>query len=495
MQKLLEMIDQATPVARPVRKAYVIAIASSAVAMLVTFTTHHFLGTTVPFLFGLGAVMVSAAMGGLGPALLATTLEMSGGLMLLQARQEGVTTIDAVMISVFCACIAVAGYFVRRLCDREAAQRLQLANREAYLTSIFAELPSAILVLDREGSVMASNRAARRMFGVLPELPMSANIRDFLTIATGDLPDAIAERIARQDRSGKLTEGRSRDGRRLLLSLTVARMESPIGDLFALQLNDETMTVENARKVSELQAEMSQLGRAAALGAMGSAIAHELNQPLASAANYAGAARKFLSKETHDRKSQAAETALGAAQEQIFRASAVIKGLRNFVQPSSSHQQWQDVRPLVEEAARLASFTLKERGAHLTLSCDDAIGEIEVDRVQIQQVLVNLLQNAADAVVGLEEREVRLIVQAGPSGRIRIMVRDTGPGIATDRLPFLFQPFSTTKQQGLGVGLAISRTIVEAHGGRLEYEPAPGGGSCFSFTLRHRWLEEHYDAA
>ena len=183
------------------------------------------------------------------------------------------------------------------------------------------------------------------------------------------------------------------------------------------------------------------------------------------------------------------------AAEQALRAGQIIRRLRDFVARGESERRVESINKLIEEASALALVGAKEHGVRVRLQVDPAQDMILADKVQIQQVLLNLFRNAIEAVIQCERRELIVSTKPSGSGMIEVSVADTGPGISPDVAPQLFQPFITTKDQGMGVGLSISRTIIEAHGGQIWTQSNPGGGAIFRFTLRALSKEDIGDAA
>jgi two-component system sensor kinase FixL len=229
------------------------------------------------------------------------------------------------------------------------------------------------------------------------------------------------------------------------------------------------------------------------MGEMASALAHELNQPLSAIANYMKGARRLLDDGAGERVPILRE-AMDKAAEQAFRAGQVIRRLRDFVARGETERRVEDVRKLVEEASALALVGLKDKGVRVRFEFDPRAHFVLADKVQIQQVLLNLMRNAVEAMENSERRELVVSSALMPDDMIEIAVTDTGAGIAPEISAQLFQPFITTKRQGMGVGLSISRTIVEAHGGSVVTRPNPGGGTVFSFTLPAVTSEEAGDA-
>jgi two-component system sensor kinase FixL len=181
------------------------------------------------------------------------------------------------------------------------------------------------------------------------------------------------------------------------------------------------------------------------------------------------------------------------AAEQSLRAGQIIRRLRDFVARGETERRVESINKLIEEASALALVGAKEYGVKVRLQVDPGHDLILADKVQIQQVLLNLIRNAIDALAESDRRELLVSTKLSGRGMVEVSVADTGPGISDEVSAQLFQPFVTTKPQGMGVGLSISRTIVEAHGGQIWTEPNPGGGAIFRFTLRALTKEDASD--
>jgi two-component system sensor kinase FixL len=225
---------------------------------------------------------------------------------------------------------------------------------------------------------------------------------------------------------------------------------------------------------------------------MASTLAHELNQPLSAIANYLKGSRRLL-EGSADGNAATVRDAVDKAAAQALRAGDIIRRLRDFVARGENERSVEQARKLIEEASALALVGAKNLGVRARFNFDPAVDFVLVDKIQIQQVLLNLMRNAIEAMEGMERRELTILVQAADAGMATISVGDTGRGIAPDIADRLFQPFATTKPTGMGVGLSICRTIIEAHGGQIWAEPNPGGGAVFHFTLR-RVTGEDIDA-
>jgi two-component system sensor kinase FixL len=218
------------------------------------------------------------------------------------------------------------------------------------------------------------------------------------------------------------------------------------------------------------------------MGEMASALAHEINQPLAAISNYMKGSRRLLAG-SRDPNTQKIENALDRASEQALRAGQIIRRLRDFVARGESEKRVETLSKLIEEASALGLAGAREQNVQLRFSLDPEADLVLADRVQIQQVLVNLFRNALEAMAQSQRRELVVTSTRIADDMIEVAVSDTGSGFQDGVIPNLFQTFFTTKETGMGVGLSISRSIIEAHGGRLWAESNASGGATFRFTL------------
>jgi two-component system sensor kinase FixL len=236
------------------------------------------------------------------------------------------------------------------------------------------------------------------------------------------------------------------------------------------------------------------MSRLTAMGEMASALAHELNQPLSAIANYLRGVRRII-EQGSTKPDTLITDALDRAADQSLRAGQIIRRLRDFVSPGDTERHDESLSKLIEEASALALVGAKELGIRVSIRHDSRAEIVFVDRVQIQQVLLNLMRNAVEAMSTVEKRELLIEMRRTDANQVMVCVTDTGPGVTPEIADRLFQPFVTTKKQGMGIGLSISRTIVEAHGGRLWFERPEGGGSQFRLTLPVGMREETENAS
>lgn len=242
-------------------------------------------------------------------------------------------------------------------------------------------------------------------------------------------------------------------------------------------------------QVEQLQRELAHIGRAHEMGTLASTIAHELNQPLMAVANIVQTAAELL-KRGDPAMREPIIKALDDAGQETLRAGEILRRLRDFLSRGELEKTFEDACKLAEDAISFESALARYRNIHCTIECASDLTPILVDRVQIQQVILNLVKNAVQSIG--KNGTVRIAITPANT-MVRFTVSDTGPGVPPARIGRLFDPFSTTKTEGMGLGLPICRSIIEAHGGMIWYETAPGGGAAFIFTIR-KFHEESDDA-
>jgi two-component system sensor kinase FixL len=363
-----------------------------------------------------------------------------------------------------------------------------LIAREAHLKSILETVPDAMIVIDERGAIGSFSVAAERLFGHRARDVIGQNVNMLMPSPYRENHDSYLERYARTGEKriigiGRLVVGERRDGSTFPMDLAVGEMNSGGRRYYTAFVRDLTERQQTEARLQQLQSELTHISRLSAMGEMASALAHELNQPLAALTNYLKGARRLLDRKS-DKETVVIHDALEKAAEQALRAGDIIRRLRDFVGHGEAETRIESIKKLVEEASALALVGAKERGVRMNFLFDSAGDLVLVDKVQVQQVLLNLVRNAMEAMEQSEKREILLSTTVGAGDLLTVNVADTGPGISEELALQLFRPFVTTKPHGMGVGLSISRTIVEAHGGRIWVEPNPGGGAVFRFTLR-----------
>jgi C4-dicarboxylate-specific signal transduction histidine kinase len=231
----------------------------------------------------------------------------------------------------------------------------------------------------------------------------------------------------------------------------------------------------------QAQAELAHVARLTTLGELTASIAHEINQPLGAMVNSANACMRWLAAQNLARAQQSALRIVADGQ----RAGAIITRVRALAQKAPPHKDWLDLNDTIRDVLALARSEVQRHGVVVETHLAEPVPLVRADRIQIQQVLLNVLINAIEALSGVGDGPRELGVQSDPDGAqgVRVTVRDSGPGLDPQHLDRLFEAFYTTKPQGLGLGLAISRSIIAAHGGRLWATANVPRGAVFQFTV------------
>ena len=363
----------------------------------------------------------------------------------------------------------------------------ELEAREAHLRSILDSVPDAMIVIDDRGTIQSFSSAAERQFGWTAAEAIGRNVNVLMPEPYRGSHDGYLSRyLSTGERRviglGRVVVGAHRDGSTFPMELAVGEMRSGERRFFTGFVRDLTERQEAERRFQDVQSELAHVSRLSAMGEMASALAHELNQPLSATANYIQGSLRLLKEETVDH--DIVHDALTMAAEQMFRAGDIIRRLRDFVSKGETERQIENLPKLLEEAGALAMVGAKDRGVRLQYEIAPGIEFVMVDKVQIQQVVLNLMRNGIEAMAESAQRDLTVAAQPAPDDMVVISISDSGTGLSPEVAGQLFQPFVTTKKHGMGVGLSISRTIVEAHVGRIWAEGEPGRGTTFHFSLR-----------
>lgn len=358
-------------------------------------------------------------------------------------------------------------------------QRIEqgLRESEARLRATIGGVCDGIITMDASGSILSVNPAVTRMFGYAPYDLVGENVgvlspQQGRFIPLGDCPQDPGQAIGATVHE---TQGRRKDGLIFPLECTITETADRDQRLFVIVVRDLTERVETEARMQKLRAD-----RLDAMGGMAAALSHEINQPLTAIAAYLSAAQRLLGRSLL--KPPGVADALSKATEQVARAGQVVSGMRAFAIRGEPKVSLQSMNELVREAyCAVSAPGLTDLEASFRVDAPD--DRVLADKIQIQQVLINLVRNAIEAMREAPKRKLTLSISTTDSGMVRTDVCDTGPGLPEKIQATLFEPFKTTKATGMGVGLSISRSIIEAHHGRLWAEANPEGGAVFSFTL------------
>lgn len=358
---------------------------------------------------------------------------------------------------------------------------------EARLLSVLDTAVDGICIIDERGRILLFNSACERLFGRSAAEMIGRNVSaimppDFAVEHDGYLKHYRDTGERRIIGIGREVRGQHSDGTIFPIELSVGEAKTLDGRQFIGILRDLRPRKQVEERLNQLQAQLVHMARVNAMDEMGAAIAHELNQPLTAVMLYLQAAARRL------KSGPAGEDAvtldvLGRAVKEAERAGSIIQRMRQFVEKREPDRRPVDVAALVDEVLELTLLGLASEAVEVRREIEPGLPAVEADPVQIQQVVANLVRNAVEAVRSRETRWVRVAARTD-GDRVAIDVCDSGPGIPREAVRHLFQAFSSNKKSGLGLGLAISRTIAQNHGGDLVVEAGgTGRGATFTLTL------------
>ena len=361
------------------------------------------------------------------------------------------------------------------------------ASSEALLHLILATVPDAMIVIDEVGVIVSFSAAAEQLFGYRESEACGQSVEILMPQPDRRQHGGYMHRYLTTGQRriigiGRITIGQRRDGSTFPMELSVGEARTAHSRVFTGFIRDLTRRQATEVRLEEIQAELAHASRVSAMGTMASSLAHELNQPLTAVANYVEAARDLLAMPNAENVAIVRE-ALGDAATQAVRAGQIVRRLRDFIARGDSDKCVENLRGLINEANALALIGVAELGIDIRIAIDDRISGVLVDKVQVQQVLVNLIRNAVEALTDAPVR--RLTISAVPTAdqMVQVSVVDTGPGLNDEVESKLFRPFVSTKDAGMGLGLSICQTIIEAHNGRIWLDKPAEGGTAFRFTL------------
>ena len=354
-------------------------------------------------------------------------------------------------------------------------------EHDSYLTAIMNAVLDGVITIDERGTVLSMNPAAAKLFGFAPSEVIGQNVRMLMPEPDRGKHDSyISEYLRTGTRKiigiGRQVEGMRKDGSIFPMELGVSVAEIDGKRVFVGLIHDLSQRRQFERRLHELQSNRLDLMENMAAG-----LAHELKQPLTAIGAYLNFARRHLNEKTLS--IEKVEEMLDGANTQVFRASEIIDNLRQFIARGETVRTLQNLNAVVRTACEFTDALAKEHHVKTSIDLEASPDAVVINKVQIQQVVVNLKRNAVEAMQNCGRREMRVSTRLFGRDLIRVDVADTSPGLPEEISGRLFEQFATTKPHGLGVGLSISRSIVEAHNGKIWAEPNPGGGTIFSFVL------------
>jgi len=365
--------------------------------------------------------------------------------------------------------------------------------RESHLRSILSTVPDAMVVIDEAGIILSFSAAAQKLFDYSESDVIGRNVSMLMPSPDRERHDGYLHRYLETGEkriigTGRVVFAMRKDGTPFPIRLSIGEAADGKQRIFTGFIQDLTERRLTEEKLQTLQSELIHVSRVSAMGTMASTLAHELNQPITAVANYVEAIRDQLA-DPNPEDFEMMREALDDTAKEAIRAGQIVRRLRDFVARGEVEKTVEKLPELINEASVLGLMGAREKGIDPTFDLDPYASPVLVDKVQIQQVLINLVRNACEAMSESPERRLSVVSRADQPGFVRVTVSDTGPGVAPAVAEQLFSAFVSTKSEGMGLGLSICRTIVEANGGRIWMEPREGGGTDFHFTLMRADVE------
>ena len=475
------------PLVRPLSLPLTVAAAAGAI-VLHSWIDAGAPGVDAQYLIAAVAVLFAAAIGGLIEGVLATVLCLAYAVVWGGGAVQPAFVTNALAFTIFGIGLSALGEALHHMRYRAVQATRGLRSREALLTSILETVPGALLIADENGAIRSFGGSAEQMFGYSAGEFSGMSFQNLVA----DIP--LPEAVAPMRQASQFAHGTRKDGSVFPVEIASGTMNAGSGRLINIFIHDLTERRQTESRLESLQSDLVHASRLTAMGEMASALAHELNQPLSSISNYLRGLQR-LGKASSEDRDAAMGTVIDATVAQAMRASQIISRLRNFVSRGDSERRVENLNMLVEEATALALIGYRDANVHVQFGLDPHADIVLADRVQLQQVIFNLVRNAIEATAGEESRHITVATEQSAPDWLVVRISDNGPGLSKDVTEQLFEPFTTTKRDGMGVGLSISRTIVTAHGGRLWHEIAPGGGATFCFAVPRMMNEDVEHAA
>lgn len=363
-----------------------------------------------------------------------------------------------------------------------------VATLQLHLKSILDSVPDGMIVIDETGQILAFSKTAEVLFGYGADDIIGRNVRQLMAGRDETNHDQYISNYLQTGKRqiigvGRVVTARRSDGTLFTIDLKIG--EAKIGDhwLFTAFVRDLTEQKRAEMRMREMQSELVHFSRLSAVGTMASALAHELNQPLTAVANYLEAGGDILDGPGEENRELLRE-ALDEGARQAVRAGDIVRKLRGYVSRGEIDARSVELDPLLVDATALARLSMSSKDVPVTLNVAPDVGHVLADPIQVQQVVINLVRNAQEALSATPSPKIQITAGRLESGLVEVAVCDNGSGIDEEVKTSLFKPFTTSKSGGMGLGLSICQTIVEAHGGSICADLAPDGGTCFRFTLR-----------
>ncbi len=453
--------------------AYLIAAALAGLSLLprawIGIDSHLF------YLLPIIAVVMCAMMTGRRPTLLALALTVCVNIWAGLIAEDLVAVGMAILFGIIAWLLAEVFWELRAFRRRADDLSVHLDRRQIMLDTILASVP--VLTVSRDGEIQMLTQPACLLFGTTEASvgkPVSTFIEAFDAAEIADTPPSLAP--------DHVWMGLREDGQRFPLNIQTGLIpEKPCGDHLILCLTDLSLAHAADAHARDLHAQLNRVWRLNSLGEMAASLAHELNQPLSAATTYLHASQTDVARV--GLMGESAARTIELAKAQLLRAGQIIRRMRELLAHETRSLGVERVGAMVADLAGVFSMIERAGGVEIDIQIDDVHDRVRADRIQFQQAMVNLVRNGVEALAGTVQPRVRIVGRLASDAEFLIMVEDNGQGISAEKMDTIFRPLMTTKTGGMGLGLSVTRTIVESHGGVLRVETSELGGAAFSFSL------------
>ncbi|HEX5265128.1 MAG TPA: PAS domain S-box protein, partial [Phenylobacterium sp.] len=391
------------------------------------------------------------------------------------------------------AIVALAGGQLRRVLAAQTRRLADLEERSAIQRAGLDASADATVIIDEEGVVIGFSPAAEALFGWPAEEVLGRNAGVLMNEADAQRHDGYLRRFVETGErrvmgSSRMVTGRRRDGTAFPMELRLGEARIGRRRFITGVARDLSTTREAERRSDELHAHLSQVWSLNSMGEMASVLAHELNQPLSAVANYLRAARTLIAHQEIDDDDLL--DAVSRAGDQAVRAGEIIRTMRDLATRGGIEQKAESLSGILSEIEFIIGLMVRDADARVFYDLYQGPDIVLADRIQIQQLVVNLVRNAIEAVSKFPDREIKISTRLDADSKLLTSVEDSGPGVDSAVLGRVFHPLASTKPTGMGLGLSICRAIVENHGGRIWVESSPLGGAAFCFVLARTGVSE-----
>ncbi len=430
----------------------------------------------------MAAVMFTALLAHRAATILAIVLSVLASLFLMNRQNALDAAANALLFTLVAATMAEVCHRLTAALARSRALSRDLAGRSALLDTLLTSVP--VVTLDDQGRILRITPAAADLFGVAPVEGLGRAFAGFVPDFDMKALDALTDGGALASPSANGWSVQRPGGEAVPLTIHANILSTDVApEHVVLSLGDQRKALAARERTRDLHNQLNSVWRLNSMGEMAATLAHELNQPLTAATVYLHASKTDITRAGPIGDS--AGRAIDLAKTQLLRAGDIIRRMRELIATGAQSFAKERVSSMIDDLAPIFDLVVRDTGVTIRIEVQGAEDDVLADRIQIQQAVANLVRNAVDAVTGRADGLVVITGRHVASQGYEIVVEDNGPGINDDQMDRIFQPMTTTKTGGMGLGLSVTRSIVESHNATLTVGRSPLGGAAFSFRLSH----------